>query len=51
MSITITITEKEILERPNDMDLGKYIRSKYNHEKFVDEDSYDNCVICGNESP
>jgi hypothetical protein len=51
MSITITLTEKEILERPNDMDLGKYIRSKFNHEKFVDKNSYDTCVICGKESP
>jgi hypothetical protein len=51
MSITITLTEKEILERPNDMDLGKYIRGKFNHEKFVDEYSYDKCVICGEESP
>ena len=51
MSITITLSEKEILERPNDMDLGKYIRGKFNHEKFVDENSYDKCVVCGAETP
>jgi hypothetical protein len=51
MEINITLTEKEILERPNDMDLGKYIRGKFNHEKFIDNNSYDKCVICGKESP
>jgi hypothetical protein len=51
MEINITLTEKEILERPNDMELGKYIRGKFNHEKFIDNNSYDKCVICGKESP
>jgi hypothetical protein len=51
MEINITLTEKEILERPNDMELGKYIRGKFNHEKFIDNNSYDKCLICGKESP
>lgn len=51
MEINITLTEKEIMERPNNMELGKYIRGKFNHEKFIDNNSYDKCVICGKESP
>jgi hypothetical protein len=51
MSIQITISEKEILERPNDAQLGTYIRSKFNHEKFIDNNSFDKCVVCGAETP
>jgi hypothetical protein len=51
MSVIITLKEKEILERPNDNDLGKYVRERYNHEKYVDDNSYDYCIICGKQSP
>lgn len=51
MSIQITISEKEILEKPNDAQLGTYIRSKFNHEKFIDNNSFDKCVVCGAETP
>jgi hypothetical protein len=51
MSIKITLTEKEILEKPNDGDLGKYVRQKYLHEKYVDENIYDFCLVCGKQSP
>lgn len=47
----IAITENEILRNPNDTELGKYVREKFNHEQFIDENSYDKCVICGKESP
>ena len=51
----ILITEKEILNLPNDMDLGKYIRTKYiktreEIERSMDVE-YDHCVICGKQSP
>lgn len=33
--ITIEITEKEILDLPNDQDLGSFIRSKYYQVKSI----------------
>lgn len=55
MEISITLSEKEIINLPNDMDLGKYIRRKYNITKDELERSldieYDHCVICGKQSP
>lgn len=54
----LNITEKEILDNPNDAELGAYVRDKYfnskNAEKVsVDKTSleYDKCLICGKESP
>ena len=47
----IAITEKEILQLPNDTELGKYVREKFYHAQFIYENSYDKCVICGKESP
>jgi hypothetical protein len=47
----IAITEKEILQLPNDTELGKYVREKFYHTQFINENSYDKCVICGKESP
>jgi len=64
MSLRIKISEQEILERPNDAQLGSYVRAKYftikeiNEESNVldmgqipDYDDYDKCVMCGKESP
>ena len=63
MSLKVKISEKEILDNPNDSQLGRYIRNKYNTIKKInsegdvldmgqipDYDSYDKCVICGKES-
>jgi hypothetical protein len=64
MSIRIKITEEEILSKPNDSELGSYIRTKYivlkdslKHEKDVlslgqiPDDEPDMCLICGQSSP
>lgn len=53
----VTVTEQEILNNPNDQDLGALVRQKYWSEKqpasvldYVDGE-YDKCVICGKTSP
>lgn len=46
----ITITEKELLENSESVKLGEYVKRKFN-EQFINENSYDKCVICGKESP
>jgi hypothetical protein len=58
MSIEVTITEKEIMETPNDFDLGEKVRQKYwemkNDERVPPFDldvEYDTCVLCGKQSP
>lgn len=64
MSLNVKISEKEILGKPNDAELGSYVRNKYltlkkiNEENNVldmgqipDYNSYDKCVVCGEESP
>ena len=64
MSLKIKISEKEILDNPNDAELGSYVRTKYFKQKqqiiendvlslgqIPDYNSYDKCVICGKESP
>lgn len=64
MSLNVKISEKEILGKPNDAELGSYVRNKYltlkkiNEENNVldmgqipDYNSYDKCVVCGAESP
>jgi len=55
MEVSILLTEKEILNLPNDGDLGKYTREKYNKikedlERSMDME-HDHCVICGKQSP
>lgn len=55
MSLQLTLSEKEILNLPNDMNLGKYVREKYHNikedlERSMDVE-YDHCVICGKQSP
>jgi hypothetical protein len=55
MEVSILLTEKEILNLPNDGDLGKYVRKKYleikeDLERSMDVE-YDHCVICGKQSP
>jgi hypothetical protein len=49
--ITITINEKELLQNPNDDSLGEYVRRKFEHETYVNKNSYDKCLICGEETP
>ena len=56
MSIKIVLTEKEILERSNDSQLGEFVRCKYLKEKSEIKTSeyngeYDICIVCGKESP
>lgn len=64
MSLKIKISEREVLDHPNDTQLGSYVRNKYNTAKMSnleenvldmgqipDYDSYDKCLICGKESP
>jgi hypothetical protein len=64
MSIKIKITEKEILSKPNDSELGSYIRYKYLVQKDllkqekdvlslgqISDDEPEICLICGKFSP
>lgn len=63
MSIKIKISEKEILDNPNDAVLGSYVRTKYLiHKKNIQENdvlslgqipdynSKEKCVLCGVET-
>jgi hypothetical protein len=53
--IWLELYEEEILNLPNDTDLGKYVRIKFWKEKRKKEEKqfveYDHCVICGKLSP
>lgn len=64
MSIKIKITEQEILDKPNDAELGSYIRRKYmvqqqSIKKDIDildmgqipDDEPERCLICGEFTP
>jgi hypothetical protein len=64
MSLKIKISEKEILDNPNDAVLGSHVRTKYLiHKKHTQEDnslsmgqipdydSFDKCILCGVETP
>jgi hypothetical protein len=64
MSIKIKITEQEILDKPNDAELGSYIRRKYlvqqqSMKKEIDildmgqipDDEPERCLICGEFTP
>jgi hypothetical protein len=64
MSIKIKITEQEILDKPNDAELGSYIRRKYmvqqqSMKKDIDildmgqipDDEPEVCLVCGKFSP
>ena len=44
MSMYIIVTEKEILDTPNDFELGKLIRMKY-----INSNKEGECPICGAE--
>ena len=48
MEYSITITQEDINNHPNDFELGSYIRRKFYEHK---DKKYDKCVICGAESP
>jgi hypothetical protein len=60
MSFKITITEEEILNHPNDFELGKLVRMKYinqtnQQEKLKYDENYftpvqELCPICGTEN-
>lgn len=64
MGIKIKITEQEILDKPNDAELGSYIRRKYviqqqSMSKEVDvlslgqiqDEEPEKCLVCGKFSP
>jgi len=64
MGIKIKITEEEILEIPNDSQLGSYIRNKYLIQKEtmkrdvdvlslgqIPDDEPEKCLVCGKFSP
>jgi hypothetical protein len=64
MSIKLKITEKEILDKPNDAELGSYIRRKYLIQKEtikrdidilslgqIQDDEPEVCLVCGKISP
>jgi hypothetical protein len=64
MSIKLKITEKEILDKPNDSELGSYIRRKYLVQKQmmerdvdtlslgqIPDDEPESCLVCGKISP
>jgi hypothetical protein len=64
MSLNVKISEKEILGKPNDAELGSYVRNKYLTLKKINEENnvldmgqipdyneYDKCIVCGEESP
>lgn len=63
MSLKIKISEKEILDNPNDAVLGSHVRTKYLiHKKHTQEDNSlsmgqipddepERCLICGEFTP
>jgi hypothetical protein len=64
MGIKLKITEKEILDKPNDAELGSYIRRKYLVQKEtmkrdidilslgqIPDDEPEACLVCGKLSP
>jgi hypothetical protein len=64
MSIRIKITEEEILSKPNDSELGSYIRYKYLVQKDslkqekdilslgqIPDDEPERCLVCGEFTP
>lgn len=64
MSITVSLTEKEILSHPNDYELGEYIRKKYWESRKIQNTELDEkpwesidkipkiwtCTICGKDT-
>jgi hypothetical protein len=48
--MNLLVSEFEILNHPNDQDLGQIIRQKY-WDSIKSIDPYDKCVMCGKESP
>jgi hypothetical protein len=64
MSIKLKITEKEILDKPNDVELGLYVRQKYLVQKEtmkkdidilslgqIPDDEFEVCLVCGKFTP
>lgn len=51
MSLTINVSEKEILSTPNDSQLGEMIRKKFWEIKTQNLDDFDKCVLCSKLSP
>jgi hypothetical protein len=64
MSIKLKITEQEILDKPNDSELGSYVRQKYQIQKQtmdkdvdilslgqIPDDEPESCLMCGKLSP
>ncbi len=52
MGILITLTEKEILETPNNSTLGEKVRNKYwEVMRNPEQPQYDKCLICGKDTP
>jgi len=42
------LSESEIMDRPNNMELGDYVRRKFEAQK---KEEFDRCVLCGKVSP
>lgn len=64
MGIKIKITEQEILDKPNDAELGSYVRNKYMVQQElmkqeidtlslgqIPDDEPERCLVCGKFSP
>jgi len=51
MGIIIKITEEEISNRPNNMDLGQFVRQRYNDIIKTEDELYDKCNVCGKKTP
>ena len=44
------VSEQEVLNNPNDQELGEIIRKKYWKSRSIME-QYDSCILCGKKSP
>ena len=64
MGIKIRLTEEEIIDKPNDAELGSYVRKKYVVQRElmkqeidtlslgqIPDDTPEKCLLCGKLSP
>lgn len=55
MEISFLITGEEVLNLPNNYELGTYVRKKYHKtiqdvKSYISDDGYDLCIICGKKT-